>query len=376
MTRLEEIIPELLAQNNCVIVPGFGGFIAKVNPAKVDYERGIMYPPYKSVLFNRQLKNDDGLLTHSLAQRNSESYQTTTIEIADQVAEWNKTMISGGRLEIDRLGVFYRSEDGSIRFEQDRHFNLLLASYGLSNVRFTPVVSEEKAERVVQHEPEVIQTAQLAEKEEEETKTSVVVEESAVETKVIDIQRKKRPVLRYAAASVLLPIAFYSFWIPVKTDVLQSGVISLNDFNPFYKKQKGSYLVNEESLPKLPNSGNEINLSEEIDQLPEELKVYSYKFSPDKFIQVHLGEQKQTAEDEKISVVGENSLNYIVGCFASKENADNLVLKLKENGLPAFIIDEHNGLHRVSAGAAFSEEKLSELQSEAEALGFKGWILK
>ena len=57
--------------------------------------------------------------------------------------------------------------------------------------------------------------------------------------------------LRYAAASILLPIAFYSFWIPVKTDVLQSGVISLNDFNPFYKKQKGSYQVDHNALPEL-----------------------------------------------------------------------------------------------------------------------------
>ena len=69
-------------------------------------------------------------------------------------------------------------------------------------------------------------------------------------------------------------------------------------------------------------------------------------------------------------------MNYIVGCFASKENADNLVAKLKANGLPAFIVDEYHGLHRVSAGAALSLEKLAEIREEAESLGFTGWILK
>src|SRR5690606_29253899 len=77
------------------------------------------------------------------------------------------------------------------------------------------------------------------------------------------VERKRKPVARYAAAAVLLPIAFYSIWLPVQTDVLESGVLSLNDFNPFYKKEKGSYQAKKGSESKLPKS-EERNLDQEL----------------------------------------------------------------------------------------------------------------
>ena len=47
--------------------------------------------------------------------------------------------------------------------------------------------------------------------------------------------------MKYAAAACLLPLAFYSFWIPTHSGVLESGLISFKDFNPFYKKELGAY---------------------------------------------------------------------------------------------------------------------------------------
>jgi predicted amino acid dehydrogenase len=44
--------------------------------------------------------------------------------------------------------------------------------------------------------------------------------------------------------------------------------------------------------------------------------------------------------------------------------------------LNGFILDVKGGLHRVSAGAALSNESMSEIRSKAQSLGFQGWILK
>lgn len=362
MLLIEEILPELLAQNNCVIVPGFGGFVAKTQPAVIDFERQLMSPPYKSILFNRQLRADDGLLTHALSNRTGFRYGEAVEHIQEKVLQWNRTMNDGGRVEIERVGVFYKDKEGIVQFEQDRYFNLLLASYGLQTVRFTPVVEEIVTEKVGDSRQPV------------QDESSV---EKALKTELKVVKPRKRPALRYAAASVLLPIAFYSIWIPVKTDVLQSGVVSLNDFNPFYKKQQGNYSPDSDRLPAMPsfNGDEEPN----IESLPNELEVYSYRFAADKFIQVDLASDSEKSLDNQTpdaETVQAGSINYIVGCFASKANADNLIAKMKAEGLPAFIVDQQNGLHRVSAGAAFSEEAIQQIAESAQSLGYKGWILQ
>lgn len=384
MTFIEEIIPELLVRHNCVIVPGFGGFVAKTHSSTIDFDKGIMHPPYKSVLFNRQLKTDDGLLTHAVAKREAISYESAVESIADSVQDWNRIMSEGKRVEIEQLGIFYKDEEGQIQFQQDRHFNLLLAAYGLKAVRFE-AQSTFQAELKVETPVERIEGSEhkeviLEQKKSEAIKPAKLVDIRPEVEAQKSIDRKRKPVARYAAAAVLLPIAFYSIWLPVQTDVLESGVLSLNDFNPFYKKEKGSYKGVNTADTKLPTD-NRKELEEEVNNLPQELDVYSYRFTPDKFVQVDLNATSNNGtsfidQQDDQNQLNPLALNYIVGCFANKTNADNLVKTLKEGGLPAFIVDEQNGLHRVSAGSALSEQALSEIADQSSSLGFKGWILK
>ena len=78
---------------------------------------------------------------------------------------------------------------------------------------------------------------------EELLKESILVTDNDIdsvsETKIISIGVKK--ILRYAAVACILPLAFYSFWIPFKSDFFSSGLISVDDLNPFYTKEAGKY---------------------------------------------------------------------------------------------------------------------------------------
>lgn len=366
MKFVEEILPELIAQHSCVVVPGFGGFVAKVQPAQIDFNKGTMVPPFRAVLFNRQLISDDGILIHSLSSKSGVDYDTTNHRLKEVVREWNATLSAGGRIEIDRLGVFYKDLEGKIQFEQDRFFNLLMSSYGLEMVRFVPTAMEGAVEETTVLESE-IQTKPV----QAETKRSKTILDP------IPLHKKRRPLVRYAAAAVLLPIAFYSFWIPSKTDVLESGVLSLRDFNPFYSKQEGNYKPTSNEVSVLTAENEKEDLVTELEALPEEITVYSYKFTSDKFIPVQLkgdgGKQTPLVAND---LAQPNAMNYIVGCFANKTNAENQVNLLKQNGLAAFILDEQNGLYRVSAGAALSEEGFNEIKTASNQLGIKGWVLK
>ena len=60
--ELSGYIGDLLQKHNCVIVPEFGGFIANYKSAVIDTVNNRINPPSKSVLFNPNLVNNDGLL--------------------------------------------------------------------------------------------------------------------------------------------------------------------------------------------------------------------------------------------------------------------------------------------------------------------------
>lgn len=56
MIELAQHIEVLLLENDCVIVPGFGGFVAHYAPATHVKEESLFLPPTRTIGFNPQLK--------------------------------------------------------------------------------------------------------------------------------------------------------------------------------------------------------------------------------------------------------------------------------------------------------------------------------
>ncbi|MCJ8290374.1 MAG: SPOR domain-containing protein [Crocinitomicaceae bacterium] len=404
MKQIEQAIGDLLLRHNCVIVPTFGGFVAEQLSAKIDYNKGVMIPPRKALLFNKQLISNDGLLINELASRKEVSFDEASNDLSAIVSEWNHRLKKGERIELDRVGILFMDAESNLCFEQDRFFNLLLASFGLDQVHFIaqkeveeiqaevisinrtivePILVEVEEDSVtIKHLPK---TLALASSKENEGETAKIVE--------IAPKKSKSRVWKYVAAACFLPIAFYSIWIPTRTDVLQSGVISIKDFNPFYTSAEGNYTKTAYSEDITFEKNTEPTLQEQIDGLELPNDVIPYRFTEDTYVYVDISELnstevaeveiQNTASPEEIipepigvPVIQPNSMNFIVGCFGSKVNAENLVNKLKSEGLSAFILDVKGGLHRVSAGASLSDESISEIRTKAQSLGFQGWLLK
>ena len=63
MINIDRHIQQLLLVNDCVIVPGLGGFVAHKVDAKYDSEHNVFYPPKRTIGFNPILKMNDSLLT-------------------------------------------------------------------------------------------------------------------------------------------------------------------------------------------------------------------------------------------------------------------------------------------------------------------------
>ena len=136
--NLESLISELLLRHNCVIIPSFGGFVAGQVPAHFDTDKGVILPPRKSLLFNKQLISNDGLLIATYAKHNHLNYDVAEFFIRDTVKKWHDKLAKGERVSIENVGFLYLDAEKNIGFEQDRYSNLLLASYGLGNVHFIP----------------------------------------------------------------------------------------------------------------------------------------------------------------------------------------------------------------------------------------------
>lgn len=370
MSELSDIIGILLLRNNCVVIPEFGGFVAKVVSAQIDVAKGVITPPKKALSFNKNLNNNDGLLISTLAQERNISFDEASLVVSDKVREIKSTLNKGERVHFQNVGFLFTNKAGAISFEQDRFFNLLLSSYGLSNVHFVAEEKEKVASKSADKKAKVI--AFDPDQKSDPALESVIKASDPVRPK----NKVLKTVIKYAAAAVLLPIGFYSFWIPLKTDVLQSGVVYSQDFNPFNKNIKPLYNSNEkrESL-EIDTVRNGESMKEMTSQLSESTTIFSYPIDDDLFVPVRLKQESNQAATSNIKEL-ENAYHLIVGCFENKENASSLVEELNNQGFNSLIVDFHRGLHRVSAGHSLSKEKVLKIRDKANSRGLSSWVLK
>jgi len=346
MTNLDSVLFDLLVHHNCVIIPEFGGFIAKRVSSQIDFEKGIILPPSKHLLFNRFLTADDGLLISSFVQAQKEDYDSIKLKLSSFVTELDKRLSNGEEVTFKHIGTLRRSENGNYTFKQDRSFNLLADAYGLKELDFVSV-------------------------QEVEEKEEVLIDE----TPVIEL-REKRPIgakkiLRYAAAACILPLAFYSFWIPFKSDFFSSGMISVNDFNPFYKKELGRY----EPLPskhiikvQTKEDAQIVSVENQAQQLEETSTI-------DKTVNVEESKSEQVVLATESTTKSTYNKQFIVGCFAVKKNAINFKTKIEADGFVP-TISKSGRLFRVSMGVTYSAEEYDRLVSSVRLKGYNGWTLK
>lgn len=371
---LEAIIGNLLIQHNCVIVPSFGGFVAQRVPAQIDASKGVFSAPRKSVLFNKQLLQNDGLLIASYAQHNETSYSEAIQEVSAVVSTWESNLNSGFRIAIDRVGLLYLDQERNICFEQDRFYNLLMESYGLGPIHFVSAsdVEAQQAQTAIKQlveDAEISPIVSFSPSYIEAVSTTSVAE--PVEAPIRSIQPWK-----YIAAAALLPFAFYSFWIPMKTDVLESGMISLTDFNPFHQKNHPHYQPN---LKHHNWSDNE--KKSQLEEIPTSVDVYSYSIDDEVYIPVKLKEKiGQLVESPVIEPIESNhntaiqstNSHVIVGSFSSLTNANQLATSLREKGYASQVISAA-GMYRVSAG---SGKQFETLRTQLVAEGLTAWLMK
>lgn len=112
--KLDRHIEILLLENDCVIVPGLGGFVAHHVSARYDVNDGLFLPPYRTLGFNAQLKMNDSLLVQSYVDAYDMSYPEALRKVESEVDEIYRLLGEEGFFELTDLGRLSRNHEGKL----------------------------------------------------------------------------------------------------------------------------------------------------------------------------------------------------------------------------------------------------------------------
>ena len=318
-------ISELLYDHDCVIIPGFGGFIGNYSPARLQVSLHTFSPPYKSLLFNPNLRQNDGLLAVRISRGEKISYESALLSIKSFVSEWNKQLNSGVPVRIENIGILAKDKEGTLQFEQDREINFLADSYGLSSF-ISPAITRHSDRRS------------------EEKKMRRLVESQEENRDVIP------KVLKWAAFLAL----------PIGTAAL-FGISNLEKIKSISVAYSGLLFSSPSSeIIKTPPRPKPVFI------LKKEMQPVSV-----------VSEKEVKKEQAAIAKPTEKPYMIIVGAFRFLENAESLVSELKGKGYDAAMVGQtKTGLYRVSL-QSFSEKNdaIKQLAMTRSGKFSSAWLL-
>ena len=133
MIELAQHIEVLLLENDCVIVPGLGGFVAHYTPAMRVAEENVFLPPTRIIGFNPQLKMNDGLLVQSYMAVYDTDFSDATRIVEKEVAHIFTALHEEGKVDLPNIGELRYSIHGIYDFAPYDHKITTPYLYGLDS---------------------------------------------------------------------------------------------------------------------------------------------------------------------------------------------------------------------------------------------------
>ena len=146
---LELQISHLLFQHDCVIIPGFGGFVANHRSSFLNPAHHTFSPPSKKIAFNSSLRISDGLFANQLSKELNVSYREANNLIEQFVKDCFQTLNNGERLTLEKVGELFFDAEKNLQFNPDLSINYLKDSFGLTTIHSPAIKREEDARKNV-----------------------------------------------------------------------------------------------------------------------------------------------------------------------------------------------------------------------------------
>ena len=219
MIELAQHIEVLLLENDCVIVPGFGGFVAHYAPATHVKEENLFLPPTRTIGFNPQLKLNDGVLVQSYMSAYDTSFADANRIVEKEVSEFIGLLHEEGKAHLENIGEIHYNIYGNYEFIPYDYKITTPSLYGLDSFEMHELSTLQQREKV-------LVPANL-EKEKKTYEISI-----------------NRAFLRNAAAMIAAIVLFFAFSTPVEnTDVQKNNYAQLLPGELFEQIEKQSVAV-------------------------------------------------------------------------------------------------------------------------------------
>lgn len=227
--ELERHIEILLLDNDCVIVPGLGGFMAHHVEARYEEDEQAFLPPLRTLGFNPQLKINDSLLAQSYIEAYDISYPEALQRIEDEVNELTQILQNEGRYELNNIGIIELNEDGNYVFTPCEAGILTPSLYGLNSfeMKLIKTVSSESVEEA----PEA-KVVEMKPEPKPESEVNSVLQQNLVDINDddTDVVRIKFSWIRNAVAVAAILLAVFFVAMPTgKTELMKSTINNLNN---------------------------------------------------------------------------------------------------------------------------------------------------
>lgn len=354
--KVDKHISDLLYDHDCVIVPQLGGFVANYASAKIHPTQHTFTPPSKNIVFNTNLKNNDGLLANHIAQFNNTSYPEALKYIHHFVDETTTQLKEGKKVKISDVGKLFLDVERNIQFEPDTNSNHLLDAFGLAQFQSPAINRGSIGKRI---------------------------EKEFIDRQPIPVGKKKINIKRYVALAIAMPMIFAMVWIPLKTDLLKN--INYSNLNPFASKEKSKYTPTEplstvelkaadfEEAPLIDNTDTAKYKSVQLTEnstTSVTIKAFSDLVEPVKADSTNVSLNTTVAD-------ASTGFHIVAGCFLVQENAVNFVEKLKQQNLNAAIIGKNDkDMYVVSCGDYTTRDVADKELLKFRNKGLAVWLYK
>ena len=385
MKELARHIEVLLLENDCVIVPGLGGFIAHNKAAEFKDSANVFCPPVRTIGFNPQLTINDGLLAQSYMQAYDTDFPDASRKIESVVSQIKDSLYKNGQAELENIGTLYYTMAGVYGFEPYQNAFFSPSLYGLGSFSISPL-SELKPVKETIVEPRIMI----------ETVPSSDEDRKAKAKQRHIIKRMAEHAVGIAAAVIL----FFVLSVPVENTYLDNssyaslGAETMLDAIRSKSMATASLETKDIKQNNKQNIRNNVNTlrpvavksvkvekaepktSKEVKASPAAVKKETVKTEAVKTETVK-AETKSTKEVQKSNTVQNKGLFVIVASLQTMQDAEKELAKFKKQGYEEATILTSDNRYRIAlyryTDKSKAYEKINELRKDEQ---FKtAWLL-
>ena len=293
----------------------FGGFVCSSISANLNKKTGILTPPNKSILFNPQLNDNDGLLINHIAQSEGISQEDSKINLLKFVEQSLKNLNKFKSCRFEEIGLFTLNSDKNIIFTQDLKINYNLNSFGFQDIINNKITRD----------------------------NSEIIEESL---KLIKKKNNFTTKRLLKAAAIIIPLIGISFLSITQEDRINNIYTQIANVNPISFKK--------DNVTVLKDQGNkEIKIKQEIQ--PEIIN-------------------NEVSQVFKEVIIPNQKFYIIAGAFSIEKNANKLKNRLNSWNYNSSII-KNDKMMRVSYDSFDSKEQALISLSKIRKENPQAWIL-